>query len=100
VQLCQKNTSKTIQNELLDCIYAVYKETVQQEIQNAKYVAVQADETSDVSCMSQLVILLRYVNSSGPVDRFISFVHIHDRTSEGFASVLKQEFFLVCLGRS
>jgi hypothetical protein len=41
--------------------------------------------------MSQLVILLRYVNSSGPVERFISFVHIQDRTSEGLASVLKLE---------
>ena len=41
--------------------------------------------------MSQLVILLRYVNSSGPVERFISFGHILDRTSKGLASALKQE---------
>lgn len=86
-----KNTSKTIQNELLDCMYEVYRETILKEIQDAKFVAVQADETTDISCMSQMVILLRYVIDSGPVERLVSFVNINDRTAEGIASVLKEQ---------
>jgi predicted nucleotidyltransferase len=51
-----KNTTKTIQNELLDCMYEVYKQTLMEEIQNANFVSIQADETTDISCMSQFVI--------------------------------------------
>jgi Ethanolamine utilization protein EutJ (predicted chaperonin) len=92
-----KNTSKTIQNELLDCMYEVYKQTLMEEMQNANVVSIQADKTTDVSCMSQFVILLRYVKRDGPVEKFHSFVQVQNRTVNGLASVLKREFALAAL---
>jgi hypothetical protein len=68
-----------------------------EEIQNANFVSIQADETTNISCMSQFVILLRYAKRDGPVERFNSFVQIQNRTAEGMASVLKQELSLAVL---
>jgi len=47
-----KGTSSTIQNELLDCMYDVYREEISKQVDNTSFVAVQADETTDVSCKS------------------------------------------------
>lgn len=86
-----KNTSKTIQNELLDCMYQVYLDEVKSETEKANYVSVQADEMTDISCRSQFVIILRYMINSHVVERFLSFVEIENRTADGLASVLKDE---------
>jgi hypothetical protein len=98
VLLCQK-TPKTIQNELLGCMYEVYKQTLMEEIQNANFVSIKANETTDISCMSQFVILLRYVKRDGLVERFNSSVQAQNRTAECLASVLKQELVLYKLGQ-
>jgi hypothetical protein len=76
-------------------MYEVYKQTLMEEIQNVNFVSIQADETTDISCMS--VILLQYVKRDGPVERFNSFVQVQNRTAEGLASVLKQELALAFL---
>jgi hypothetical protein len=86
--------SKTIHNELLDCMYEVYKQTLMEEIQNANIISIQADETTDISCMSQFVIFMRYVKRDFPVERFYSFVQDQNYTAKGLASVLKQELAL------
>jgi hypothetical protein len=39
-----KGTSKTIQNELLDCMLRVCQEMIKKEITETKFVAVMADE--------------------------------------------------------
>jgi hypothetical protein len=48
-----ENTPKTIQNELLDCMYDVYKQTLMEEIKKAHFVSVKANKTIDISCVSQ-----------------------------------------------
>jgi hypothetical protein len=47
-----KTHKKTIQNELLDCMYEVYKQTLIEEIQNSSFISIQADERTDISCIS------------------------------------------------
>ena len=42
-----KNTSKSIQDDLLSCMLKVYTEKITREIKNSSYVSVQADETTD-----------------------------------------------------
>ena len=44
-----KGTSKTVQNELLDCMAAVIRARIKEEVKSASFVAIQADETTDVS---------------------------------------------------
>jgi hypothetical protein len=78
-------------------MYEVHKQTLTEEIQNANFVSMQADETTDISCMSQFVIFLRHVKRDSWVERFYSFVQVKNRRAKGLASVLKQELALSVL---
>jgi hypothetical protein len=69
-----KYTSARIQNELLDYIYDVYRESLQKDINKAMFVLVQADETTDISNKTQLV--LRFVQGSKVVEHFRGFVQL------------------------
>jgi hypothetical protein len=44
-------------------MYEVYKQTLTEQINKAKFVSIEADETIGISFMSQFVIYLRYCNS-------------------------------------
>ena len=48
--------SKTIQNEILDSIYAVCIGIIKKEINETDYIAIEADETT----LSQMVLVVRY----------------------------------------
>ena len=85
-----KNTSKSIQNDLLSCMLKVYTEEITREIKNSSYVPVQADETTDISCKSQFVIIVRYVKDFEPVERFLKFVDLQSRTTNGLTQALKE----------
>ena len=85
-----KNTSKSIQNDLLSCMLKVYTEEITREIKNSSYVSVQADETTDISCKSQFVIIVRYVKDFEPVKRFLKFVELQDRIANGLTQALKE----------
>ncbi|KAI4798579.1 hypothetical protein KUCAC02_021946, partial [Chaenocephalus aceratus] len=76
-----KGTSSTTQNELLDCMYDVSREEIAKQADNTSCVAVQADETTDVSCKSQMVIVLRYITPDLTVtERSLEFVEVKDTT--------------------
>lgn len=77
-----KGTSKTIQNELLDCMYATMQGYIVNEIQSTDFVSVQADETTDVTTHCQLVIVLRYIDATNTVqERFFGFVKLSGSTN-------------------
>ena len=87
-----KYTSKTSQNELLDCMLVIYHEKLAAEISKARFVAVQADETTDVACVSQCVIVLRYITEETTVvERFLCFSPLVDRTAAGLEKLLKEK---------
>ncbi|XP_070822084.1 zinc finger MYM-type protein 1-like [Chaetodon trifascialis] len=84
-----KGTSKTVQNELLESMLAVIRGHIMEEVKSAKFVAIQADETTDVTTQTQLVLVLRYIDSNHAVqERFFEFLPVMDATSESIASVL------------
>ena len=85
-----KNTSKSIQNDLLSCMLKVYTEEIRREIKNSSYVSVQADETTDITCKSKFVIIVRYVKEFEPVERFLKFVKLQDKTANGLTQALKE----------
>ncbi|KAK0152071.1 Zinc finger MYM-type protein 1 [Merluccius polli] len=83
-----KGTSKMVQNELLERMLAVAWERIV-EVKSARYLAIQADETTDVSTQTQLVLVLRYINDNHAVqERFFEFISISDSTSVSITSVL------------
>ena len=53
-----KLTSPEIQNEILDSVIEVFRKQVILEISQAEYLAVVADESTDISGQTQLVIVL------------------------------------------
>ncbi|KAJ1186241.1 hypothetical protein NDU88_003024 [Pleurodeles waltl] len=74
-----KGTSKTIQNELLDCILEVIRETIVQQLRSTDYLAIQADGTTDVSTKTQSELVFRYIDgNSKVVERFYCFSYLKD----------------------
>lgn len=84
-----KGTSKTVQNELLESMLAVIRARITEEVKSAKFVAIQADETTDVSTQTQLVLVLRYTDAHHEVkERFFEFLPVVDATSDSIAGAL------------
>ena len=86
-----KGTSKTVQNELLDCMYEVYRDKIKAEINDAKFVSVQADETTDSACKCQLVIILRYLVNGEVKERFLGFYEAKVKTAKAITKIIKEQ---------
>jgi hypothetical protein len=65
-----KGNSKTIQNELLDCILEVCRAEIAAEIMCEKFLAVMSDDTTDVSEKTEEVVVFRYENEGTLHERF------------------------------
>jgi hypothetical protein len=65
-----KGNSKTIQNELLDCILEVCRSKIAAEIGRANFLAVTSGDTTDVSEKTQKVDVFRYENGGTVHERF------------------------------
>ncbi|KAK4882666.1 hypothetical protein RN001_005985 [Aquatica leii] len=83
-----KGTSKTIQNELLQCMLEVSQEQISKEIKEAEFLAVIADETSDIACIYQIVIVYRYIVNGKPVERFWAFLNPSNHNAASLASII------------
>ncbi|XP_057193943.1 zinc finger MYM-type protein 1-like [Triplophysa rosa] len=84
-----KGTSKTMQNELLDCMLSVMREHIIQE-------SIQADETTDIATQCQLVLVLRYIDGKSNVqERFFAFIHLHSTTADSIATALKEHLTVI-----
>ena len=72
-----KGTSKTVQNELLDCMLSVLRDYILEEVKSADLIAIQADESTDISTHCQLVLVLRYIDANNNIqERFFKFITI------------------------
>jgi hypothetical protein len=59
------------------------------EIKSASFVHVQADETTDVSCRSQMSIIFRFFIDQNNIERFVGFFDVSkDKTGSGLAEVI------------
>ncbi|CAH2019703.1 unnamed protein product [Acanthoscelides obtectus] len=70
-----KGISKIMQNELLDFMLQVAQENIRKEILEAEFVAVMADEITDVANCYQMTTVFRYIIPDGrQVERVWNFV--------------------------
>lgn len=77
-----------MQNDLIACV----TEVVNTKIKNAKFVSIQADETTDVSCKTQISIILRYVVDNNIEERFIGFFDVSkDKSTDSLSNILLAE---------
>lgn len=82
-------TSKIIQNDLIDCISFVLKEHIDNDIKHANFFSWQVDETTDISCSSQLSIIARYVKDGKVQERFLGFYDVSSgRTADDLFNLL------------
>jgi len=84
-----KGTSKTVQNELLDCMLSVLRECIIGEIRSADFVSIQADETMNISIQCQLVLVIRYTDKAHHVqERFFDIIPLQSATANSIATAL------------
>lgn len=86
-----RGTSKTIQNEILQTMFNVCQEEISKEIEQADYLSIIADETSDVSNKFQMAIVFRYVVKGKPVERFWDFLMPSGHDAKALSSVILTE---------
>ena len=79
LRTCSKNasyTSKTSQNELINCCGNYIKDILVKEIKESRFFSVLADGASDCSNQEQLSLVIRSVDGSGEIrEEFLGFLH-------------------------
>lgn len=69
--------SKTIQNDLISAIATTVKNEIKKEVDAAPFFSWQIDETTDISCHSQLSVIVRYVDDQAAIhERFLGFFDV------------------------
>ncbi|XP_060942472.1 zinc finger MYM-type protein 1-like [Limanda limanda] len=85
-----KGSLRTVQQELLDSMLSVLKDCILDEVHKAEYLAIQVDETTDVSPQGQVVLVLRYIDLHNTVqERFFDFISLANPDSI-FSSLLEK----------
>ena len=70
-------TSKTIQNDLIECIGSHIRDRILKEVKEAKYYSVLCDEVIDVACKQQVSIVLRFIDSDCNIrEEFLDFIKV------------------------
>ncbi|XP_078539195.1 zinc finger MYM-type protein 1-like [Lissotriton helveticus] len=91
-----KGTSKTIQNELLECMLEIVRSYIVQQLKTTDFVAIQADDTTDVANKTQAVLIFRYIeNDIKVVERFYGFIHLKDSIAETVATAMLTELDVI-----
>lgn len=84
-----KGTSPDIQNDLIEVTTIALNEKIKSELNEAPFVSIQADETLDVSCKSQMSIIFRYCVNDKIEERFVGFYDVSkDKTAVGLSEVI------------
>ncbi|XP_008182866.1 uncharacterized protein LOC103309370 [Acyrthosiphon pisum] len=66
--------SKTIQNEIIHCVYEYVLDVIKSEISDVSFFSVISDDTTDIVEKSQCAITLRYVKKTGELkESFLGF---------------------------
>lgn len=89
-----KYLSNTIQNEILECLSDMVRESIIQEVKDSEVFSVIADETKDLKKSEQLSLVLRYYYDGAVHESFLDF----QRASELDAAGLSKKI-IHCLER-
>ena len=85
-----KYTSPDIQNEILAVMAQRMLCEISENIQNATFFTIMADETADISNKEQLVVGIRWINENFVVhEDFIGMYHMERTTADHIVAVLK-----------
>lgn len=79
-------SSSIIQNDIIDSIGSLITDKLKEELDQADFVALILDETSDMINKSQLSTVLRYIDQNGDVQE--RFLHFSDISGDRSATAL------------
>jgi len=92
--------SPETQNCLISCIGTVMLRQISNEIKEAKFFAIAADETTDCYKSEQLVMTIRYVDSRNEVcECFVGFIEVTDTTGRNLTDKLLQHITMLGLDK-
>lgn len=69
--------SYTIQNELIEICRKEIVSHIIKEVKLAKYYSIMFDETTDISRVSQMSLIIRYFYNGKIIERFVAFIDCH-----------------------
>lgn len=72
--------SPGVQNDLIKCCKQIITLQILKEVKDSKFYSVLFDETTDISHVSQMSLILRYINNCVVQENFISFINCHAYT--------------------
>lgn len=76
-----------------------FKRKIDQEILNSMFFSWQVDETTDISCQSQLTVIFRYVHEDKVVERFMDFFDVSsERIADGLFKLLVHKYKKFSIG--
>ncbi|XP_077299579.1 zinc finger MYM-type protein 1-like [Arctopsyche grandis] len=79
-------TSDNIQNDIIESIGDVLLDEIKREINDARYISIILDETSDIANSSRLSTMVRYVKDGDVQERFLGFSDVSDdRSAKGLS---------------
>ena len=82
---CPRNaryTSKTIQNELLQVTGDKIRSEILEEVKQAKFYSIIADEVTDISNKEELSLVIRYLHEEQVREVFVDFVKVERITGQ------------------
>jgi hypothetical protein len=77
---------------LIHCVTTVLNSHILKELQITNFISIQADETMDVLCQSQMSLIFRYIIDNKIEERFIGFFDVSkNKTAAGLSEVILNE---------
>lgn len=71
-----KGISKTVQNDVLDCMLAVLEDDITKYVKSADFLSFQADETMAFSTQCQLLLVLCYIDNHNVYTRVLLSLYL------------------------
>uniref|UniRef100_A0A1A7WQQ2 Si:ch211-240b21.2 n=2 Tax=Iconisemion striatum TaxID=60296 RepID=A0A1A7WQQ2_9TELE len=91
-----KCTSRAVKSELLDCMLAVLRERILEEVNAASFLAIQVDKTTDISSHYQLALVLRYIDERNNIqERFFEFIKLPNDGADPVATTLLERLHII-----
>uniref|UniRef100_A0A2S2P349 Repressor of the inhibitor of the protein kinase n=1 Tax=Schizaphis graminum TaxID=13262 RepID=A0A2S2P349_SCHGA len=69
--------SPKIQNDIIECCKNYITEKIINEVNESKFYSIIFDETTDISHISQMSLVLRYVHNNIVKENFVAFIDCH-----------------------
>ncbi|XP_069675925.1 52 kDa repressor of the inhibitor of the protein kinase-like [Periplaneta americana] len=88
-------TSKTTQNDLINCCGTIIEKKIVEEVNQSKYFSILVDETTDNSSNEQLSLCVRFVDREKCYlhEEFLRFVVVQDLSREALSKVVLSELW-------